>query len=154
MNILAQAPGSAATLPIDSTPLASSQSHSIDLVILDGNFRGQDPDAGAVLCQQLKTRYPSLPILVLTAQVEPATLLRLWQVGVEGYWLKGTELAELIELVPGLLPGNVYGHLGFKCSCRRLWNDKQSVRWQRLQPNGGAYGRPWVNLYGTVVCGK
>lgn len=79
--------------------------HCIDLVILDSQWRSPDPDAGPALCQQLKLRYPTLPILVLTGDVAPSSLPRYWQVGVEGFWLKGIDMAELLKLIYRIAAG-------------------------------------------------
>lgn len=60
-------------------------------------------DAGAnqgkQLCQQLKQQYPTVPILLLTAQRQISLLAELWQLGVEGYCPKGIEVRELVQIL-------------------------------------------------------
>ncbi|MGF1602715.1 MAG: DUF3685 domain-containing protein [Thermosynechococcaceae cyanobacterium] len=74
----------------------------VNLVVLDINL-GQT-DVGTLLCEQLKTRYPALPILILTAQLAP-TLQDAQQLGLEGYWQKGTAIEELVPIMQAILAG-------------------------------------------------
>ncbi|MGB7416874.1 MAG: DUF3685 domain-containing protein [Thermosynechococcaceae cyanobacterium] len=74
----------------------------VNLVVLDINL-GQ-ADVGTLLCEQLKTRYPALPILILTAQLAP-TLRDAQQLGIEGYWQKGTPIEDLVPIMQAILAG-------------------------------------------------
>jgi DNA-binding NarL/FixJ family response regulator len=74
----------------------------VNLVVVDLNL-GQD--VGTLLCEQLKSRYPTLPILVLTAQLTGLQDAR--QLGIEGYWRKGTALEELVEAMRTILAGEI-----------------------------------------------
>lgn len=62
---------------------------SLDLLILDVSSV-VDTEANALLCQQLKGRYPNLALFVLSGTVDPDQLTKLWQVGVEGFCRKGS----------------------------------------------------------------
>lgn len=71
--------------------------HSLDLLILDVS-RVADTAANALLCQQLKGRYPNLALFVLSGTMDPDQLTKLWQVGVEGFCHKGSvDTATLIQ---------------------------------------------------------
>ncbi|PZD71869.1 hypothetical protein C1752_04302 [Acaryochloris thomasi RCC1774] len=72
----------------------------VNLVVLDLNL---EQDAGTLLCEQLRSRYPTLPILILTAQLTGLREVR--QLGIEGYWLKGTPLEKLVEVMQAILTG-------------------------------------------------
>ena len=73
------------------TPLRASgvNPQSLDLIIVDMGS-ATDPEANAILCQQLKARYPDLPLFVLSNTTDPGELTKLWQVGVEGFGGKGS----------------------------------------------------------------
>ncbi len=72
----------------------------VNLVVLDLNL---EQGVDTVLCEQLKTRYPTLPILILTAQL--AELQSSRQLGIEGYCLKGTALEQLVDIMEAILVG-------------------------------------------------
>lgn len=74
----------------------------VNLVVLDLNL---EQDAGPLLCEQLKSRYPTLPILILTARLTQLQAVR--QLGVEGYWLKGTALEQLVEIMQTIVAGEM-----------------------------------------------
>jgi DNA-binding NarL/FixJ family response regulator len=74
----------------------------VNLVVLD-IYLGQT-DIGTLLCEQLKTRYPTLPILILTAQLTLA-LQTAQQLGIEGYWQKGTAMEELVAVMEAIVAG-------------------------------------------------
>lgn len=61
---------------------------TLDLIVMDVGSMAS-PDANAMLCQQLKARYPDLSLFVLSNQSSPEELAKLWQVGVEGFCGKG-----------------------------------------------------------------
>ncbi|MUL35243.1 DUF3685 domain-containing protein [Gloeocapsopsis dulcis] len=54
---------------------------------------------GLELCQQLKSHYPDLPILILSSLQEPALLASAKAVGIEGYCPKGTSIAEVVVAI-------------------------------------------------------
>ncbi|MGL4618433.1 MAG: response regulator, partial [Chroococcidiopsis sp.] len=63
---------------------------------------------GWQLCQQIKTQYPNLPILILTCHPEPSQLAAARQVGVEGFCHKGITAEKLIGIVRELVAGRSY----------------------------------------------
>ncbi|MGB5962988.1 MAG: DUF3685 domain-containing protein [Coleofasciculaceae cyanobacterium] len=85
--------------------------NSIALVVLELNIGRQNPElTGLALCQQLKANY-AIPILLLTAESEPALLTAAQKCGVEGYCPKGVEIALLIEVMYQLISGQFYWQL-------------------------------------------
>lgn len=60
------------------------------------------------LCQQLKQASPQLLILLFSARIDPAELINLQELGIEGYCPKGTSITELIEIIQQLLAGNFH----------------------------------------------
>ena len=76
----------------------------IDVVILDLGLGAKDVDAtpGLQLCQQLKTDFPALPILVLSAHAEPVLKDAAERMGASGFGtrsMSGRQLAQLIRQV-------------------------------------------------------
>jgi DNA-binding NarL/FixJ family response regulator len=73
-------------------------SPSINLIVLDLSLGRDHPDQiqGLNLCQLLKSRYPSLPILCLGTAPEPVVLAAVRQSGANGYCAKTAETAELL----------------------------------------------------------
>ena len=82
----------------------------VNLVVLEfnlGRVNAEQPK-GLQLCQQIKTLYPNLPILLLSEPLTSESLLAAQQVGVEGYCPKGTNISVLVQAMHQLLSGNVY----------------------------------------------
>ncbi len=87
----------------------------VDLVILDLNlgrlnseFNKSDRLSGLGLCQQLKSIYPDLPILLLSSSQTQELVAAALRIGVEGYCLKGTNSEELITAIRQVAAGNPY----------------------------------------------
>ena len=97
----------------DLREILASDRTSVDLVILDLDLgRSLAPrQSGLELCQQLKTLYPQLPILLLSSFQEPVLLEAAQQVGAEGFCLKGTDISELVNAIRLVAGGGTYGYL-------------------------------------------
>jgi DNA-binding NarL/FixJ family response regulator len=54
---------------------------------------------GLALCRRLKSRYPQLPLLLLSARPEPTTLALALQTGAEGYCPKSAAVPELVTAI-------------------------------------------------------
>ncbi|MDV2991743.1 MAG: Transcriptional regulatory protein RcsB [Chroococcidiopsis sp. SAG 2025] len=67
---------------------------------------------GWQLCQQIKTQYPNLPILILTCHPEPSQLAAARQAGVEGFCHKGITAEEIIHIIRELAAGRSYWESG------------------------------------------
>ncbi|WP_271252687.1 DUF3685 domain-containing protein [Pseudanabaena sp. Chao 1811] len=92
----------------------SGDAIAIDLILLDLNLEERDSEvsneylSGLELCQQLKSRYPDLPILLLSSP-QPTELVAIaLRTGVEGYCLKGTKPEELIIAIRQVASGEIY----------------------------------------------
>ncbi len=76
----------------------------LDLVILDlGLGAGQpNPLPGLRLCGDIKARYPSLPVLVLSVRAEPVLEAAAQQMGADGFGARGMAVADLDNLIQQL----------------------------------------------------
>lgn len=83
------------------TSLGLGSGADLDLVILDlGLGTGQpQPLPGLQLCAEIKRRFPTLPVLVLSAQVEPVLQAAATQVGADAIGARGMAVAELDRLI-------------------------------------------------------
>jgi DNA-binding NarL/FixJ family response regulator len=95
-------------------PLESSSAAPLDLIILDLGLGARDPSAtpGLALCQQLKTEFPQLPVLVLSAQAEPVLQAAAERMGANGFGTRSMavrRLAQLIRQVAVPVNGSVNG---------------------------------------------
>ncbi|MEQ9359328.1 DUF3685 domain-containing protein [Coleofasciculus chthonoplastes] len=82
----------------------------VNLIILDlalGRSLGS-PLTGLSLCQQLKTDYPNLSILLLTAPSEFNQLTAAKRLGVEGYCAKGCAITLIVEAIRQVKAGESY----------------------------------------------
>lgn len=89
-------------------PMAAPPPPKLDLVILDLDLGASDQDQGLSLCQQIKAQQATLPILLLTARQDIGSLMAAFDLGVEGYCLKGLEAATLVEVIRQVAAGQKY----------------------------------------------
>jgi DNA-binding NarL/FixJ family response regulator len=86
----------------------------IDLVILDLGLNGEkdttrsDDMTGLALCESIKSRYPKLPILLLTSPPPSEILAAALHIGVDGYCLKGSSSDELVNAIRTCAKGGKY----------------------------------------------
>lgn len=87
--------------------LAKQDPYQVNLVVLElGNHRSTNrQQQGLQLCQQLKTLYPHLPILLLSSVAGSGLLLAAKASGVDGYCPKGTAVAELVAAMEEVAAG-------------------------------------------------
>ncbi|MGD1804950.1 DUF3685 domain-containing protein [Dapis sp. BLCC M126] len=85
------------------------------LVILDIETNNLFPQAteeitisGIDFCQQLKTSYPELPILLLTSLQDTLLLTLVRELGVNGYCPKGISISELVTIIRQIANGQSY----------------------------------------------
>ncbi len=83
---------------------------SLNLVVLElgNNHSTSSRQLGLQLCQQLKTQYPNLPILLLSSVQEQGLLLAARSAGVDGYCPKGTPISELVTAMREVVCGRSY----------------------------------------------
>ncbi|MEA5463013.1 DUF3685 domain-containing protein [Leptothoe sp. PORK10 BA2] len=85
---------------------------SINLVIVDlglgASDTGKDPvsSSGLQLCKSIKTEFPKLPVLVLSARDEPVLEAAARQVGANGYGTRGMPVRELAQLIRTVARGS------------------------------------------------
>lgn len=80
---------------------AAAPGADVDLVILDlGLGTGQPGQVpGLQLCAEIKQQLPNLPVLVLSAQVDPVLQAAALQVGADGFGARSMAVAELDRLI-------------------------------------------------------
>lgn len=95
------------TLSELSSNTTTNQQLRLDLVLLDLHLDLSLPSrlSGLKLCQQLKSQYPNLPVLLLTSPLKPTQIAAAQQVGVDGYCLKGIPAAELVTAIQQVAAG-------------------------------------------------
>jgi DNA-binding NarL/FixJ family response regulator len=107
LDIVAEVDTATAALERLTTLLSQER---VNLIILDlalGRSLGS-PLTGLSLCQQLKTDYPNLPILLLTPPSEPSQLTAAKRLGVEGYCAKGCAITLIVEAIRQVKAGESY----------------------------------------------
>lgn len=122
LEVVAEADSPAAALTILADPgrqealesaaadqsVAAPPPPNLDLVILDLDLGAPDQGGGLSLCQQIKSQHATLPILLLTARQDIGLLTVAFKLGVEGYCLKGLEVATLVEVIRQVAAGQKY----------------------------------------------
>jgi DNA-binding NarL/FixJ family response regulator len=84
----------------------SPQSVPVELVVSElRSSASGDRLSGLPLCQRLKAQYPSLPVLILTAQTERSVLLAAKAAGIEGYCPKGRAIDRIVGAMRQLASG-------------------------------------------------
>lgn len=78
---------------------------SADLLILDLGMPGV---SGFQFISNLKTAWPELRVLVLTANVEPRSVRAAFSAGADGYLTKSGDPSELITAIDAIRNGNAY----------------------------------------------
>ncbi len=73
----------------------------IDLVLLDLGIGAKDPNAtpGLSLCQQIKTDFPQLPVMVISTQQEPVLQAAAERMGASAYGTRGMSVRRLAQLI-------------------------------------------------------
>ena len=109
---------------------------SVNLVILElGNTHStSSQQLGLQLCQQLKTQYPNLSVLLLSSVQEQGLLLAARSAGVNGYCPKGTPVSELVTAIQEIAAGRSYwfGEVEGDSLLRRYSNLPQNRKYRLL----------------------
>lgn len=95
------------------TETNSEDQKPVDLIILELGLKIKENPAVKThpildFCQQLKTQYPQIPILLLTTVKLPNLLLSAQKIGVDGYCNKGIPVRELVIIINQLVAGERY----------------------------------------------
>ena len=85
--------------------LAALDRHSIDAVIQDMNFRADTTsgEEGAALFRAIRTRYPDMPVILMTAWTQLATAVELVKAGAADYLAKPWDDTKLLATVRNLV---------------------------------------------------
>ncbi len=84
------------------TGIELAKSQALDIVLLDVGLPGI---GGIEACRQIKQQHPNLPVLALTSRSDPSLILRLIEVGVQGYCLKGVASETLCLAIRSMMTG-------------------------------------------------
>ncbi|MBW4613819.1 MAG: DUF3685 domain-containing protein [Desmonostoc vinosum HA7617-LM4] len=106
LQVIAEVETDTAALQI-LAEIANQDPNEVSLVILElGNGRSSlHQQLGLAFCQQLRNLYPNLPILLLSSVQDQGLLVAAKAVGVNGYCLKGTPIAELVTAIQEIADG-------------------------------------------------
>lgn len=74
---------------------------AVDLAIIDIGLGQQDSSQilGLQLCQQIRTEFPALPLLVLSAQAAPLLREAALHAGATAFGMRGMPVAQLVQLI-------------------------------------------------------
>jgi DNA-binding NarL/FixJ family response regulator len=76
--------------------------HTPDLVLLDVVMPEMD---GLAALSVIKFMFPEIPVIMITAMVDPLYFARAGELGAEGYYSKGVEANELVTAIQSILAG-------------------------------------------------
>jgi DNA-binding NarL/FixJ family response regulator len=81
------------------------EQQNVDLAILDISLEGMN---GVQLTEKIKSRYPHLPVLILTMHAEPTYAKRAFRAGAKGYVTKQEAAETIITAIRLMLSGRDY----------------------------------------------
>jgi DNA-binding NarL/FixJ family response regulator len=103
------APGTEALQLLEARSTASATAKPGDLVIFDWDTQNlPSGEMGLGFCQQLKSLYPNLPLLLLGGPPTVALLAAAQQAGARGYCPKGRDISLTIEAIRLVASGQTY----------------------------------------------
>jgi DNA-binding NarL/FixJ family response regulator len=85
--------------------LDSLETEEIDLAIVDISLEGR---SGLQLTEQIKSRYPNLPVLILTMHDEALYAKRAFQAGAKGFITKHEAAETIVAAIRLMLAGKDY----------------------------------------------
>ena len=142
----------------DNQPAEADPDLAIDLVILDLGLGAGAPAQlpGLQLCGDIKARFPTLPVLVLSAQGEPVLAAAAQQLGADGFGLRSMPVQDLrawIDHLTGRQPrreDNPPASRPTSPITTSLGGDPPRMVERPLgrgnQPVGADYRKPWASL--------
>lgn len=107
LDQLAQLAAPAAWSEADDNTAGESGPPQVDLVVLDLGLGQGDPQQlpGLRLCAEIKSRYPALPVMVLSAGGEPVLRAAAEHMGADGFGLRGMPVQDLARKLQSLIYG-------------------------------------------------
>lgn len=85
--------------------LAQLEKLQVDIVLLDISMPGE---SGLDALKELRSRYPKLPILILSVHPEHRFAVRALRAGASGYITKETAVEELVQAIRRIVGGGKY----------------------------------------------
>ncbi|GAC1457752.1 MAG: DUF3685 domain-containing protein [Chamaesiphon sp.] len=109
LQVVAEADTAATALEIIGKSIGKK--FPVDLVILEldlCHFDSNNDSYGLQLCQQLKSQYPNLPILLLTSSSAVDRLVAARDIGVNGYCPKRASISVIVKAMHEVVSGKTY----------------------------------------------
>ena len=113
LEVIAEVESLESAFRVLETEINSEEQKPVDLIILELGLKiKENPSVKnhpiLDFCQQLKTQYPKILILLLTTVKQPHLLLAAQKIGVDGYCNKGIPVRELVIIINQLVAGERY----------------------------------------------
>ncbi|CAD5933767.1 Ycf55-like protein [Planktothrix agardhii] len=113
LEVIAEVESLESAFRVLETETNSEDQKPVDLIILELGLKIKENPALKThlvldFCQQLKTQYPQIPILLLTTVKLQNLLLSAQKIGVDGYCNKGIPVRELVIIINQLVAGERY----------------------------------------------
>ncbi|CAD5919837.1 DUF3685 domain-containing protein [Planktothrix agardhii] len=113
LEVIAEVESLESAFRVLETETNSEDQKPVDLIILELGLKIKENPALKThpvldFCQQLKTQYPQIPILLLTTVKLQNLLLSSQKIGVDGYCNKGIPVRELVIIINQLVAGERY----------------------------------------------
>ena len=106
------------------------ENHQFDLLLLDINMPEMN---GIEVCQKIKKKQPTLPILALSMHHEPAVIQKMMRAGASGYLLKDSGSDELLKAIDSInKEGKYYSDLVGKSMMKSWSGDKEFSKTPKL----------------------
>jgi DNA-binding NarL/FixJ family response regulator len=90
---------------IESTLALAQKTNDIDLILLDLNMPGMSGLAGLL---DLRNQYPTIPVVIISAETEKQVILQTIAYGAVGFIAKSSSKNIIGEALKSILAGNVY----------------------------------------------
>lgn len=95
----------------DAARVAAKQSPDADLMLLDLSMPGASGLSGLIT---LRAEHPGLPLVVVSASDDAATIRRALGLGASGFISKSAPIEEIREAIAAVLEGNIYTPGGYQ----------------------------------------
>lgn len=93
------------TEDIDSTLQYVKQHDDLDLILLDLNMPGMSGLQGLLT---LRNEYPTIPVVIISAERDKQTILQTLSYGAVGFIAKSSSKESIVEALESVFAGNVY----------------------------------------------
>jgi len=93
------------TEDIPSTLEFVNQNDDLDLILLDLNMPGMSGLQGLLT---LRNEYPTIPVVIISAERDKQTILQTLSYGAVGFIAKSSPKASIVEALQSVFDGNVY----------------------------------------------